>query len=71
LDLYGEIALFGKPFGIGHMYIYTSLLRMTDTMTSQNIDYSPGRLCIRTPRRRTTRRRRKRMRRRRKRTLKS
>jgi hypothetical protein len=38
--LSGEIALSRKPFGIGHMYIYTFLLRMTDTMTSQNIDLS-------------------------------
>jgi hypothetical protein len=37
---YSEIALFRKPFGIGHMYIYTFLLRMTDTMTSQNTDIS-------------------------------
>jgi hypothetical protein len=36
--LYSEIALHRKPFGIGHMYIYTlCLLRMTGTMTSQNI----------------------------------
>jgi hypothetical protein len=34
--LYSEIALSRKPFGIGHMYIYTFLL----TMTSQNIDLS-------------------------------
>jgi hypothetical protein len=39
-ELYSEIALSRKPFGIGHMYIYTFLLRMTDTMTSQNIDLS-------------------------------
>jgi hypothetical protein len=32
--LYSEIALSLKPFGIGHMYIYTLLLGMTDTMTS-------------------------------------
>jgi len=38
--LFSEIALSQKPFGIGHMYIYTFLLRMTDTMTSQNIDIS-------------------------------
>jgi hypothetical protein len=38
--LYSEIALSRKPFGIGHMYIYIILLRMTDTMTSQNIDLS-------------------------------
>jgi hypothetical protein len=35
---YSEIALSRKQFGIGHMYIYNFLLRMTDTMTSQNID---------------------------------
>jgi hypothetical protein len=29
-----------KPFGIGHMYTHTFLLRVTDTMTSQNIDLS-------------------------------
>jgi hypothetical protein len=38
--LYSEIALSRKPFGIGHTYIYTFLLRMTDTMTSQNTDLS-------------------------------
>jgi hypothetical protein len=38
--LYSEIALSRKLFGIGHMYIYTFLLRMTDTMTSQNTDLS-------------------------------
>jgi hypothetical protein len=36
--LYNEIALSRKLFGIEHMYIYTFLLRMTDIMTSQNID---------------------------------
>jgi hypothetical protein len=35
-----------KRFGIGHMYIYTFLLRMTDTVTSQNIDLPPGTPCI-------------------------
>jgi hypothetical protein len=35
--LYSE---FRKPFGIGYMYIYTFLLRMTDTVTSQNIGLS-------------------------------
>jgi hypothetical protein len=25
-------------FEIGHMYVYNFLLKMTDTMTSQNID---------------------------------
>jgi hypothetical protein len=32
-----KIALSRKPFGIGHMFIKSFLLRMTDTMTSQNI----------------------------------
>jgi hypothetical protein len=46
--LYSEIAVSRKPFGIGHMYIYTFLLRMPDTMTSQNIDLSSWdtRICI-------------------------
>jgi hypothetical protein len=39
--LYSETALSWKPFGIGRMYIYISLLRMTDTISSQNIDLSP------------------------------
>jgi hypothetical protein len=38
--LYSEIALSRKPFGTGHMYIHTVLLRMADTMTSQNTDLS-------------------------------
>jgi hypothetical protein len=39
--LYSEIALSRKPFGIGHMYIYSSfLLRMTDTMIFRYIDLS-------------------------------
>jgi hypothetical protein len=38
--LYSEIALSRKSFGIGHTYIYTFLLRMADTMTSQNTDHS-------------------------------
>jgi hypothetical protein len=38
--LYSEIALSRKPFGVGHMYIYIFLLRMTDTITSENIDLS-------------------------------
>jgi hypothetical protein len=38
--LYSEIALFRKPFGIEHRYIYIFLLRMTGTMTSHNIDLS-------------------------------
>jgi hypothetical protein len=40
LELYSEIALSQKPFGIGHMYIYMFLPRMTDTVTSQNIELS-------------------------------
>jgi hypothetical protein len=44
--LYSEIALSGKPFGIGHTYIYTYLLRMTDTVTSQNINLPSGTFCI-------------------------
>jgi hypothetical protein len=38
--LYSEIALSRKPFGIKHMHIYPFLLRVIDTMTSQNIDLS-------------------------------
>jgi hypothetical protein len=38
--LYSEIALSRKPFRIGHVCIYTFLLRMTDIMTFQNIDLS-------------------------------
>jgi hypothetical protein len=38
--LYSEIALSWKPFGIGHMYIYSFFLRMIDTVTSQNTDLS-------------------------------
>ena len=44
--LYSEIALSRKPFRIGHTYIYTFSLRMTDTMTSQNIDISSWVICI-------------------------
>jgi hypothetical protein len=40
LELYSEMALYRKPLRVGHIYIYTFLLRMTDTMTSQNIDIS-------------------------------
>jgi hypothetical protein len=36
--LYSGTAPPGKPFAIGHMYII--LLRMTDVVTSQNIDLS-------------------------------
>jgi hypothetical protein len=32
-----KMALSRKPFGIGHMFIWSFLLRMTDTMASQNI----------------------------------
>jgi hypothetical protein len=38
--LYSQMALSRKPFGMGHMFIQTFLLRMTDTMTSQNVDLS-------------------------------
>jgi hypothetical protein len=38
--LYSEIALPRKFLGIEYMYVYTFLLRITDTMTSQNIDLS-------------------------------
>jgi hypothetical protein len=36
--VYSEITVSRKPFGIGHTYVYTFLLRMTDTVTSHNID---------------------------------
>jgi hypothetical protein len=38
LELCSEIALPRKPFGIGFKYVYSFLLRMTDTMTSRNTD---------------------------------
>jgi len=38
--LYSATTLSPKPFGIGHVYIYTFLLRMTETITSQNIGLS-------------------------------
>jgi hypothetical protein len=38
--LYSETALSREPFGIGHMYIYSFMLRMTDNMSSQNIGIS-------------------------------
>jgi hypothetical protein len=44
--LHSEIPLFRKPPRIGHKYIYTFLLRMTDTMTSQNIDLPSWDTCI-------------------------
>jgi hypothetical protein len=31
--VYSEIALSRKPFGIWHIYMYTFLVRMTDTVT--------------------------------------
>jgi hypothetical protein len=40
LQLYIQIAPSRKPFGIGHMFIYTFFLRMIDTMISQNVDLS-------------------------------
>jgi hypothetical protein len=36
LNTYSEIALSREPFGIRHMYMYAFLLRMVDTLTSQN-----------------------------------
>jgi hypothetical protein len=46
--LYSEIALSRKTFGIGHMYIYTSiLLRIADAPASQNtLTFAPGTCCI-------------------------
>jgi hypothetical protein len=38
--LFCETAVSRKPFGIEHLHIYNFLLRMTDTVTSQNIDFS-------------------------------
>jgi hypothetical protein len=40
LELYSEITLSRKRFGIGHIYIQNFLIRMTDTMTSQDTDLS-------------------------------
>jgi hypothetical protein len=40
LELSCETALSWKPFRMGHMYIYTFLLRITETMSSKNIDLS-------------------------------
>jgi hypothetical protein len=37
---YIPIALSWKPFRIGHMFMYTFLLRMTCTVTSRYIDLS-------------------------------
>jgi hypothetical protein len=44
--LHSEIALSRKPFGTGHTYIYTLLLRMTDTMTFQDTDLSARDTCV-------------------------
>jgi hypothetical protein len=44
--LYSEIALSRKPFGIGHMYIYTSVLRMAGTVTPRILTFPPGTPCI-------------------------
>jgi hypothetical protein len=41
-----EIALSQKLFRIEHMYIYIFLLRMINTVTSQNIEFLPGSLYI-------------------------
>jgi hypothetical protein len=38
--LYSEIAVSRKPFGIGHMYMYSFLFRMADSNASQNVDIS-------------------------------
>jgi hypothetical protein len=38
-------AKYREPFGIGNMFIYI-VLRMTDTMTSQNIDLSSWNTCM-------------------------
>jgi hypothetical protein len=35
--LYSQMAVPGKQFGIGHMFISTFLLRMIDSVISQNI----------------------------------
>jgi hypothetical protein len=40
MALYSKTALPGKPYEIGHMYVNIFLLRMTGTVTSQNIDLS-------------------------------
>jgi hypothetical protein len=37
---YSETAPSRNPLGVGNMYIYNFMLRMTDTMTSQNTDLS-------------------------------
>jgi hypothetical protein len=39
-ELYSEIVLSRKQFGVGHMYIYTFLLRITDSMNSLNTELS-------------------------------
>jgi hypothetical protein len=38
--LYSQMDLSMKPFGIGHMFLQRFLPRMTDTITSQNVDLS-------------------------------
>jgi hypothetical protein len=38
--LCSEIAVSRKPFGIGYMCIYNFLLRMTDIVNFQNIEFS-------------------------------
>lgn len=38
--LVSEISLFRQPFAVGHVYMYSALLRMSNTMTSQNSDIS-------------------------------
>jgi hypothetical protein len=35
--VYSEIAVSQKPFGIGNMFAYTFLLRMADTVISENM----------------------------------
>jgi hypothetical protein len=42
LEVYSEIVLSRKPFGTGHMYIHTSLLRMADTLTPRRLTFPPG-----------------------------
>jgi hypothetical protein len=39
--LYSEIALSRKSSAIGHILLYTYLIGMIDTMTSQNTELSP------------------------------
>jgi len=44
--LYNEIAVSLKQFKIGHMFMYTFLLRMTDNMTARNIELSSWDTCM-------------------------